>query len=264
MSNKIFISHAAADEQVVTAFVNLLHNGMDINNDEIFCSSVPDSIRIGDDFVDKIRDEIKDCECVMFLISPEFKESRMCMFEMGAAWALGKNIKPIIVPPLTFRDLDKIMDRNQGIMITSKEGLDQLFGELKVQKIAKAGSLQFVKKLDEFIVNSGILMADENGLYHAIVTEIYEKPDSDLVFYKLNGKINKAELRKLTPTEDCANWNEEQHWIFADNKGIEGLRTGDMISFSLTGSSYMKSIPHGSKILTKVRNLYYENPSIEK
>ena len=264
MSNKIFISHAAADKQLVKAFVELLHDGMDINKDEIFCTSITGSLGIGEEFISRIREEIAGCEDVIFLITPEYKRSFMCLIEMGAAWALGKNIKPIIVPPLTFDDLEKPLDSRQAIMITDKDGLDQLFGELKVQKIASAGSRHFVEKLDEFILKCGILTADENGYYQAVVTEIYEVPGSTLCFYRLNGRVNKTELEKLSPSENFTNWNQEDHWIDARYTKVSGLREGDVIAFELTGSSYTEKINHGTKVLRKVRNLYYKNPYIVK
>lgn len=264
MSNKIFISHAAADKQLVKAFVELLQGGMYVNRDEIFCTSISGSLGIGDEFISRIREEITGCENVIFLITPEYKKSFMCQIEMGAAWALGKNIKPIIVPPLTFEDLEKPMDNRQAIMITDKDGLDQLFDELKVQKIASAGNRHFVEKLDEFILKCGILTADENGHYQTVVTEIYEVPGSKLCFYKLNGRVNKTDLEKLSPSENFENWSEEEHWIDARFVKVNGLREGDVISFELTGSSYMDKVNHGTKVLRKVRNLYYRNPSIVK
>jgi hypothetical protein len=39
---------------------------------------------------------------VFFIITPNFLESKFCLAELGAAWALGKNIIPILVEPLNF------------------------------------------------------------------------------------------------------------------------------------------------------------------
>ena len=44
---KIFISHSSEDKELVLLFVNLLTQGFHIDNNEIFCTSMDNSLRVG-------------------------------------------------------------------------------------------------------------------------------------------------------------------------------------------------------------------------
>lgn len=262
MANKIFISHVAEERELVDAFCELLESGMGVH--DIFCSSKDGCLRQGEDFINRIREEVCGCEVVIFLITPEYLKRPFCQIEMGAAWALGKQFKPIVVPPLTFKDLNKPMDDKQAIMLTNEKGLDQLFQELLKQGIATAGALQFVEALKKFKLNCGILEADKKGVYRAIVTEIYKKPGEDVYYYKIKGKILKPDLIKHKVGDHLECWEKEQQWVSARFEKVEGLREGDVLGFELAGGDFREELRHGSQVLTNVRNLYYKNPYIVK
>lgn len=262
MANKVFISHAAKDKELVDAFCEFFENGMGVR--DIFCSSKSGCLGIGEDFIRRIREEVCGCEYVIFLITPEYLKSSFCQIEMGAAWALGKQIIPIIVPPLTFSDLNKPMDDKQAIKLTNKEGLDQMYRELLQKGIATTGALQFVDGLKKFILNCGILEADENGVYQAVISEIYRTPKGDAYYYKLKGKISKADLEKQGFTDHLDRWEAEQQWISARYVRVEGLREGDVLAFEFDNGDFKEEVTHGKQVLKDVRNLYYKNPRIVK
>ena len=262
MASKVFISHVAEDKELVDDFCELLEDGMGIH--DIFCSSKNGCLGIGEDFIRRIREEVCGCEVVIFLITQKYLKSPFCQIEMGAAWALGKQIKPIVVQPLTFKDLNKPMDDHQAISLTDEDGLDQLFRELLKQGIATAGALHFVNALKKFKLNCGILEADSKGIYRAIVTEIYKRPGEDVYFYKLKGKILEPDLVKHKVGNHFECWEKEQQWISARYEKVEGLREGDVLAFKLAGGDFKEELRHGSQILQNVRNLYYRNPHIVK
>ncbi|MBS5062168.1 MAG: toll/interleukin-1 receptor domain-containing protein [Hungatella hathewayi] len=260
MSNKVFISHAAKDSELIDAFYNFLHDGMGIS--DIFCSSKKGSLGIGEDFINRIREELRGCEAVIFLITPEYLKSPFCLIEMGAAWALGKYVKPVLVPPLTFGDLCKPLERTQAVMINDLEGLDTLYKELGKLNITTASSLHFVDALKRFLPSCGILTPDEKGVYRAVITEIYRVPKGDAYYYKIKGKISVEDLKKGRNTEKLDRWDVEQQWISARFVKVENLRVGDILEFELDGGDFMEGVKHGGKLLTDVRNLYYKNPRI--
>lgn len=130
MTKEIFISHASADKPLVDSFVNFIRLGMDISNREIYCITYnKGEIPSGDSFTEHIKENINISKIVILLITPNFLHSNFCMAELGAAWALGKKIIPIIVPPLKFDALeDTPLKARQGIRV---ETIDIFADELK-------------------------------------------------------------------------------------------------------------------------------------
>ena len=123
-SMKVFISHSSEDKELVMLFVNLLTQGFHIDNNEIFCTSMDNSLRIGEDFIKSIKEELHDSEIVIFIITPNYIASKFCIMEMGAAWAFKNNIVPIIVPPLDFSVLnDTPMKSIQALILNDGEEL---------------------------------------------------------------------------------------------------------------------------------------------
>lgn len=122
--NKIFISHSSKDKDLVDFFVLLLEDYLHIDSDDIFCTLRTNSIVAGSDFITNIRDNLTDAKIVFFLITSNYIESKFCLMEMGAAWALKNNIVPIIVPPLNFDALSDTPLRSiQSIMLTNESSL---------------------------------------------------------------------------------------------------------------------------------------------
>ena len=92
---KIFISHSSLDTQIGEKFVDaLIELGVDKNL--IFYSSrYHTGVEIGKDFHSVIKNQLKNCEIVVFLLTRNFYQSPACLNEMGAAWILEKNILKI-------------------------------------------------------------------------------------------------------------------------------------------------------------------------
>ncbi len=132
---KIFISHSSEDKKLVLMFVELLTQGFRIDNNEIFCTSMDNSLRVGEDFIVSIKEKLLDSEIVIFLITPNYIASKFCIMEMGAAWAYKNNIVPIIVPPLDYNVLnDTPMKTIQALIINDAE---ELFNRLYSHKLVE-------------------------------------------------------------------------------------------------------------------------------
>lgn len=99
--SKIFISHSSKDKPVIDKFFELLKLGCDLNNDDIFCSSIEAAgIKVGKDFVQWIKNKVLESDLVILFVTPNYLESKFCISEMGASWALEKEIFPILHPDL--------------------------------------------------------------------------------------------------------------------------------------------------------------------
>jgi hypothetical protein len=59
---------------------------------------------------------IQECDIYIALITKNFRESEMCLNELGAAWVLDKIIYPLILPPINYN--------NFGLLISDLQALD--------------------------------------------------------------------------------------------------------------------------------------------
>lgn len=108
----IFISHAVADMPVIDYFYDLLQKSCNLQNEEIIYTSVEGAgIATGKGFVDWIKKNMKDATLVILFLTPNYYASNFCVAEMGAAWALDKDVFPLVVPG---------MQRDPGVVLLGK------------------------------------------------------------------------------------------------------------------------------------------------
>ncbi|MDQ4620978.1 toll/interleukin-1 receptor domain-containing protein, partial [Vibrio cholerae] len=116
--NKIFISHASKDIEVVEEIIELLE-AIGVESNQIFCTSFEGyGIELGENFLDAIKNELSSDSMVLFVLSDNFYASPVCMCEMGAAWVLSKEHIPIVVPPLSYSDIKGVLPLSQGMLLT--------------------------------------------------------------------------------------------------------------------------------------------------
>ena len=86
---KLFISHSRKDKKYVDAFINLIES-TGLPRDSIFYSSDPRyGIQNGSHIYNEIINHLQyDVKLVIFISSKNFYESRGCLMELGATWAL--------------------------------------------------------------------------------------------------------------------------------------------------------------------------------
>ena len=129
---KFFISHSTDDKDIVNSFIKeILKIGCGFKDEDIFCTLDPTAIRTGDDFRDKIIENMKQCDYILLFISENYNRSDVCKNEMGAAWALeGKRILPFILPGISFDQMGFLNVVKQGASILEKRKLDEFYDEL--------------------------------------------------------------------------------------------------------------------------------------
>lgn len=151
---KIFISHATKDRELVGEFLELLES-IGFNSDQIFCSSFEGyGIPLGENFLDKIKQELSSEVLVLFVITNNFYESKVSLCEMGAAWALSKGHIPIVVPPLTYSDIQGVIPLTQGLLINDVSKLNSLKEKLENDFGLQPINLNsWERKRDKFIRN---------------------------------------------------------------------------------------------------------------
>ena len=82
---RIFISHATKNREIVLRFAEFLENA---SSDKIvFCSSEDGSIKVGENFIETIFNELNNSDLFVPVISKEYYESKFCMIELGVAYS---------------------------------------------------------------------------------------------------------------------------------------------------------------------------------
>lgn len=125
---KIFISHASEDQELIDRFVDsILLLGMNIDSASIAYTSREDTgVTPGDNIPQFIQNNIACASIVLLMISDNYKASEVCMNEMGAAWALKKNMVQILLPDTSFNKLGWLGSLEKAIRINDPDSLDSL------------------------------------------------------------------------------------------------------------------------------------------
>lgn len=131
--NKIFISHSSKDQHIIDAFVERILRiscGYTLS-DIVYTSKQMTGVAPGEKIPTFIKDNIYTSDIVFFMISQNYKQSEVCLNEMGIAWALDRRIVPILLPDVSFSDIGWLTSLNKAIRINDREGLDRLFSMLQ-------------------------------------------------------------------------------------------------------------------------------------
>lgn len=137
----LFISHASANEEIVTGLVEMLRT-MGFNKNNLFCSSVPGyDIPEGEDIYDFLQDKLIGYDLfVIFVLSESYYKSAACLNEMGASWVLKANYSTIILPGFNIPDIKGAVNprkmavvmedtkRVKGKLTQLKDRLVEVFG----------------------------------------------------------------------------------------------------------------------------------------
>jgi hypothetical protein len=124
----IFISHASKDKEIIDALVDIiLHGALSVSIDKIFCIST-DGTKIisGADWRDSINDSLLSAKINFLIITPNYKESEICLNEMGAAWVTSATVLPMIVEPINYKTVGIIQEPNQIEKLLDEKSLDRI------------------------------------------------------------------------------------------------------------------------------------------
>jgi len=134
-NGSIFISHSSKDKVIVEEFVDeILQLGMGIDAARISCTSIEEmGIPNGTKMREWIQEKIVDCKVAFLMISPNYKKSEICLNEMGAVWALEKDVKILLLPGIDYGNFGWLEEIRQAGHIESEGVLDQLFDDLKAE-----------------------------------------------------------------------------------------------------------------------------------
>lgn len=131
-AKKIFISHSSKDKDVMERFTDyILQLGIGLNPEDIFCTSIEDmGIKNGEDIRRHIRENVQSADFSFLMISKNYKESEICLNEMGAVWAANNRVRYYILPNVDFKDIGWLCDAYKADKLFDPVVLDAMAKEL--------------------------------------------------------------------------------------------------------------------------------------
>jgi hypothetical protein len=131
-TGRVFISHASADKALADALADLIRLGTGLSHERILCTSLDGmGIPVGTkDYLEFLREQISDAGLVLPLFTPAFFDSEVCLIEVGAMWGLGMPRFPLLVPPVDFPRVEKLLGKVQGAKIDKSSGLSELHDQI--------------------------------------------------------------------------------------------------------------------------------------
>jgi len=102
MSSFVFISHSHADQALAEALVEFVLGALELDPDALRCTSVPGhQLPFGRTISEQLKADIGETSAILVLLTRESLKSKWVLFELGASWALGKIVVPILGHELT-------------------------------------------------------------------------------------------------------------------------------------------------------------------
>ena len=151
---KIFISHAKKNAQLADKIVDkLLLKVFTLDSKNIFYTSKPQlGAKVSKKWRDEIREAIINSDIFIPIITKEFKKSEMCVSEVGGAWVLKKNLFPMILPPVTFKNFGVVIDDLQATKVNDKELILSFINDLEsIGKLTTRNDIKLDKIVNDYI-----------------------------------------------------------------------------------------------------------------
>ena len=128
----VFISHSSKDKDIISSFVEqILRLGLGLTPDDIaYTSEESFGVEPGENIAKYIHENISGATVVLLMISPSYRQSEVCLNEMGAAWALGKKCVSVVLPGADFSYLGWLSSLEKAVQMCEKDNLVSLSGKL--------------------------------------------------------------------------------------------------------------------------------------
>lgn len=128
----VFISHSSKDKDIISSFVEqILRLGLGLTPDDIaYTSEESFGVEPGENIAKYIHENISGATVVLLMISSNYRQSEVCLNEMGAAWALGKKCISVVLPAADFSYLGWLSSLEKAVQLCNKSQLDSLSDKL--------------------------------------------------------------------------------------------------------------------------------------
>ena len=128
---KVFLSHSSRDVDLAAALVELVRFTLGLRSDEIRCTSVRGyGLRAGSSVEQQIRREIFEAEVLVAIVSRDSLYSSYVLFELGARWASGKPLVPLLTSGIDISSLAPPLAALNALRCDDRAHLHQLITDL--------------------------------------------------------------------------------------------------------------------------------------
>lgn len=257
---KVFISHASKDHEVISSFVDsILNLGMNLDPSAIAYTSREDTgVLPGESIPQFIQDNIACADIVLLMISDNFRDSEVCLNEMGAAWALKKTIIQILLPNTSINKLGWLCSFERSIRINDSSALDSLY-EIFQEKIGVHSKLSVWNRNKEEFIRS---CASYNPMQMVLapVEEVHsvDKDDLGILDYRemLDNNVAQVNLVCGKISDGLININSK---LTTYNSVLQNLNTNNPST-----SQYKKVMMAIAKVMNDMADLEDTNAPLLK
>jgi len=173
----VFISHATSDAQFANAvkqeIEKVFADGIDV-----FCTSSPGAIPIGQDWLIDIERRLDSAQAVVAIVTPVSIKRPWLWFEIGATWSRGRSgkctIYPLCVPGMDTLDIPSPLDRLQALLLGRAGDLKRFFKALisqfgfgKLSSLRPSNILEHIPEYEDVKVADTDLDSDSVTLRYA-------------------------------------------------------------------------------------------------
>jgi hypothetical protein len=211
----VFISHIGEEKQIAIALKAVVESAF-IGMIDVFVSSDPASISLGEKWQDGIAEALRKCSVEIIIASPVSVQRPWINFEVGAAWIRDIPVIPLCHSGMTPRKLAAPLSTLQGATATDEIELREILPVLATAIGSKSPTIDFsgfIKIVQDFeTVSRDNAALIENAPVAA------------------TGGLSQHELATLVTLADCGTspdeyWAVHQVLIGMENAGYRGVAT---------------------------------------
>lgn len=212
----VFISHITEEKQIALAIKELLEEAY-VDQIEVFVSSSKRSIRVGDEWFQKIRDSLERCELEIVLTSPNSIRRPWVNFEAGAGWIRKIPVIPLCHSGLQISKLPPPLQNLQAVLATDATGLGNIFeriSEVLGCRVPQVNCSKFIDLVAKFEVESQqieqfesqIVNSPKDGLLPhelatlVVIAETTGCPTGSVSVFTLTKEVEKTGYRTIAVT----------------------------------------------------------------
>ncbi len=173
----IFLSHITEEKNIAISLKEYIEKKF-LKTINVFASSHEESIQLGQDWFNSIKNSIQNCNLLIILCSPISITRPWINFEAGAGWVRNIPVVPLCYSGLTPGKLPVPLNSLQGGMLNNKDDLKKLFNliaqmfNMSSPELIDMDFISFVQDFENVAENTK-LSKDINFIQNLLIRQIY-------------------------------------------------------------------------------------------
>jgi hypothetical protein len=152
---RLFVSHQSSDATIAKAIADLCRDALHLRVRQIRCSSV-DGYRLpgGADTAGQLRQEVLAAGAFVGIITPRTRNSPYVLFELGARWAIGEHLCPVLAMGADSRAMFGPLEGRNALNLSSRGEVVQMIEEISAVLGSSIGDLSGVQSQIAAVVSA--------------------------------------------------------------------------------------------------------------